>query len=111
MTRSECSALLSSFGISVALEDVDGWGTLRCSLSSITDLTGQVVHKPVRFRVEFLPHSATLTLGGDVVGGEKTPTVTSITLVQEKGALSAFKVVCARLRQEWSYVHPSLSLA
>ena len=94
----------------IHLDDPDGWGVLRCSVQSITDLQGVHVTKPVRFRVEFLPHSATLSLSGSGSGsgsggnggGGETPTVTSITLVQEKGALSAFKIVCARLRQEWS---------
>jgi hypothetical protein len=47
------------------------------------------VQKAVRFRVEF-------AVGRGSSGGGCT-----MTLVQEKGSVSAFRALCARLRAEW----------
>jgi len=67
------------------------------------DITGLIIPKSVRFRIEFLPHtrgSAMVPPSSPLPAGNTT----SITLVQEKGALSAFKAVYGRLRAEWRYV-------
>lgn len=50
------------------------------------------VVKAVRFRVEFHHTSASHTIAGYV---------TSLSLIQEKGALSSFKLIFNRLRREW----------
>lgn len=50
------------------------------------------VVKAVRFRVEFSHTSSSHALAGYI---------TSLTLVQEKGALSSFKLIFNRLRREW----------
>lgn len=55
------------------------------------------VAKAVRFRVEL--HSVT---HAHSVSGY----VTSLTIVQEKGALSSFKLVYNRLRREWDLDTP-----
>lgn len=69
------------------------------------DLNGQIIVKPVRFRVEFSPQFDNGLPSPAMDGSSPRPaTVTHFTLTQEKGALSAFKVVCARLRQEWRSV-------
>jgi hypothetical protein len=46
----------------------------------------------VRFRIEFI-------IGG---GGGSAGRGCTMTLVQEKGSVSAFRAVCARLRAEWT---------
>lgn len=53
--------------------------------------------KAVRFRVEF--HSV---VGTHVVAGFTT----SVSMIQEKGALSSFKLLYNRLRREWSFDAP-----
>ena len=50
------------------------------------------VVKAVRFRVEFNHTSASHSVAGYI---------TSLTLIQEKGALSSFKLIFNRLRREW----------
>ena len=92
-----------------------------------SDVSGIIVYKPVRFRIEFLPHSTWTTAAPRSPRmerqGSSTSTntahvsprstlntgrrnshqqiTTSMTMVQEKGALSSFRAVYGRLRAEW----------
>lgn len=95
-----------------------------------SDISGIIVSKQVRFRIEFLPHSSWTTAAprsprlerqGSYIGtgnnssnaSPRSSTLntgrrdshqqitTSMTMVQEKGALSAFRAVYGRLRAEW----------
>ena len=84
-TRAEARRLLAP----VLLPDPQADGALRARLEDAYDpSTGHLVQKAVRFRIEF-----TVGRGG---GG------CTMTLVQEKGSVSAFRAVCARLRGEWT---------
>jgi predicted lipid-binding transport protein (Tim44 family) len=99
------------------------------------DVTGIIIPKAVRFRIEFLPHSnwshqsgssgsgsaspsgrrssmrpspqhspnpSIRSANGSVMSAEGMSTIsTSMTMIQEKGALSAFKAVYGRIRAEW----------
>lgn len=38
VTRTECGNVLRSMGVTVALEDAGGWGTLRCNVERIQGL-------------------------------------------------------------------------
>ncbi|WVQ98704.1 hypothetical protein IAU59_005835 [Kwoniella sp. CBS 9459] len=109
-SRAECIKLLESFGASVILEDADGWGVLKCRVDEIRDVTGITIPKSVRFRIEFLPHAVWSTTSPHninnssniVPGSPRTGmTTTSMTMVQEKGALSSFRAVYGRIRAEW----------
>ncbi|OCF36519.1 CAMK/CAMKL/GIN4 protein kinase [Kwoniella heveanensis BCC8398] len=105
-SRAECIKLLESFGASVILEDADGWGVLKCRVDEIRGIT---IPKSVRFRIEFLPHAVWSTTSphhnSGAVPGSPNPrtgmTTTSMTMVQEKGALSSFRAVYGRIRAEW----------
>lgn len=59
------------------------------------------ISKPVRFRVEL--HNVT---HAHSVSGYTT----SLTMVQEKGALSSFKLVYNRLRREWELDTPPTAM-
>ena len=139
-SRVECIKLLESFGASVILEDADGWGVLKCRVDEIrgesgpiqvelsVDVSGIIISKPVRFRIEFLPHASwtptsphpshSPRIGSSPGPRSKQPpspnpsirsqggmsigqVSTSMTMVQEKGALSAFRAVYGRMRAEW----------
>jgi len=52
----------------------------------------------VRFRVDFTVGSGSSGGGGGGSGGGGC----TMTLVQEKGSVSTFRAVCARLRAEWT---------
>ena len=79
-------------------------GALRARIEEAYDpTTGHIVQKAVRFRIDF-------TVGG---GGGRGSNANGhnrggsgggciMTLVQEKGSVSAFRAVCARLRAEWT---------
>lgn len=96
------------------------------------DVTGIIISKSVKFRIEFLPHanwtpssphptnSPMSRRQGSAMSGRGGPASpnpsirssngmgsvsTSMTMVQEKGALSAFKAVYGRIRAEWRWVH------
>lgn len=126
ITRNETTRLLEQFGVVVALEDTDGWGQLRCRFDDVLDIsTGHVAQKQTRFRVEL--HSATggtspLPGGGALSALSNQNSISphlnsvrygvnkymmsgcqcAIVLVQEKGAVSTFRTVCRRLREEWT---------
>jgi hypothetical protein len=77
----------------------------------VADVNGVVTQKQVRFRVEFQPYRAPLPMSpapdGPVRAFSLAPPQTgalcacTLTLVQEKGALSTFRAVYQRLRFEW----------
>ncbi|WWC69471.1 uncharacterized protein I206_103412 [Kwoniella pini CBS 10737] len=112
-SRSECIKLLESFGASVILEDADGWGILKCRIDEIRDVTGIIIPKSVKFRIEFLPNTINNNNGfnspipgsPNLIGfnssNSRTTTTTNITMIQEKGALSSFKAIYGRIRSEW----------
>lgn len=100
---------------------------VRCRLDEIYDqVTGAVVQKQVRFRVEFGPcttqtHANTHSGGGDTLAMLPTPKLLTprlmstpmspipssggytsmVTLVLERGAVSTFKAVYLRVRETW----------
>ena len=79
-------------------------GALRARIEDAYDpTTGHIVQKAVRFRIDFTvggggrgSNGNGHTKGGCSGGG------CTMTLVQEKGSVSAFRAVCARLRAEWA---------
>ncbi|KAG8991026.1 hypothetical protein FRB90_001491, partial [Tulasnella sp. 427] len=100
ITRDECRKLLRSFGVSVVLQNSEGptGGILKCKLDEVRDPAGvMAVVKAVRFRVEFNHTSSSHAIVGYI---------TSLTLMQEKGALSSFKLIFNRLRREWELDTP-----
>ncbi|KAG8899364.1 hypothetical protein FRB99_006764, partial [Tulasnella sp. 403] len=95
VTRTECRKLLRSFGVKVIAENSESptGGILKCLLEEISDPAGvMAVVKSVRFRVEFHRTGMSQAVGGYL---------TSIVMVQERGALSSFKLVFNRLRRDW----------
>ena len=126
-TRHETTRLLKQFGVVVALEDSDGWGQLRCRLDDVLDAPiGTNTQKQTRFRVELYsaPVNAYSLHSGEgatsrlfqqnPVSPHLNPTRYStnkymmrgsqcaIVLIQEKGAVSTFRAVCRKLREEWT---------
>jgi len=109
-TRDETARLLEDFGVSVLLEDVQGWGVLKCKVDDVLDVSGVVTQKQVRFRVEFQPYRAPAPVSpalesptGRAFSLAPPPQLCActLTLVQEKGALSTFRAVYQRLKCEW----------
>ncbi|KAG8846080.1 hypothetical protein FRB91_001184 [Serendipita sp. 411] len=94
-TRNECTKLLLALGVTV---NVEGTGTLTCIFNGANDPAGVMAPvKPVRFRIEF----HTVTRPHAVAGF-----TTSIVIIQEKGALSTFKLLYNRLRRDWEFDTP-----
>ncbi|KAA1472090.1 Pkinase-domain-containing protein [Dentipellis sp. KUC8613] len=98
-TRAEACRLLSHFGVSVHQED----GVLRCRVDDGYDPhTGALVLKHVRFRIEFaVPPPGTVPLSPRRGGSGSSPYSCTMVLAQEKGAVSTFRAVYQRLREEW----------
>lgn len=103
-TRAEVRRLLAP----VLLPEPQPDGALRARIEEAYDpTTGHIVQKAVRFRIDF-------TVGGGGGGGGGTGRGSNsnsgsgscsgctMTLVQEKGSVSAFRAVSARLRAEWT---------
>jgi serine/threonine-protein kinase HSL1, negative regulator of Swe1 kinase len=92
----ECRRILLTMGVNVieAFSDpVHSDFSLHCQLDEIRDPTGlAVVAKAVTFRVEM--HRPT---AGQKAAGYQV----ELAFLQEKGALSSFKLVLNRLRREW----------
>ncbi|KAG1876307.1 hypothetical protein F4604DRAFT_692460 [Suillus subluteus] len=130
-TRNEAVRILEQFGVIVGLEETDGHGVLRCRMSDLIDtMSGSVVQKQVRFRVEFSSSSSSSSSHGQPqsptptsprlpmyhASGPMSPTfrygfgkpslgsgfTSAILLVQEKGSVSSFRMVCRWLREEWA---------
>jgi hypothetical protein len=101
-TRAEVRRLLAP----VLLPEPQPDGALRARIEDAYDpTTGHIVQKAARFRIDF-------TVGGGGGGGGAgrgsnsnsnscSGSGCTMTLVQEKGSVSAFRAVCARLRAEW----------
>ena len=93
-TRAEIRRLLAP----VLLPEPQPDGALRARIEDVYDpATGHVIQKAVRFRVEFSVGNG----GGSGCSGVASGGCT-MTFVQEKGSVSAFRAVCARLRAEWA---------
>ena len=126
-TRNETISLLQQFGVVIALEDADAWGQLRCRVDDVLDApTGNIIQKQTRFRVELYSapghqysaypgdgaasrlsqqnpispnlNPARYSMGKYMMSGSQC----AIVLIQEKGAVSTFRAVCRRLREEWT---------
>lgn len=92
VTREECRRLLSVMGVRAVLHS-QGLGVLKCKMDEFADPAGAMsVMKAVRFRVEVRRADSAQTAAG---------VVTVLQLVQEKGALSTFKLIYGRLKREW----------
>jgi hypothetical protein len=90
-TRAEIRRLIAP----VLLPEPQPDGALRARIEDVHDpATGHVIQKSVRFRVDFTVGGGSGSDGGS--GG------CTMTLVQEKGSVSAFRAVCARVRAEWT---------
>ena len=100
---------------------------VKCKLDEVHDeITGALVQKQVRFRVEFGPcttqiHANTHSDGGDTLTVPPTPKpltprlmstpmspipssggyTSMVTLILERGAVSTFKAVYLRVRETW----------
>ena len=102
-TRAEVRRLLAP----VLLPEPQPDGALRARIEDAYDpTTGHIVQKAVRFRVDF-----TVGVGGGGARGSNgnghsngggSGGGCTMTLVQEKGSVSAFRAVCSRLRAEWT---------
>ncbi|KAK4686868.1 serine/threonine-protein kinase HSL1, negative regulator of Swe1 kinase, partial [Tremellales sp. Uapishka_1] len=91
-TRDKAKRLLVDLGVRVAIVEVDGLRALKCRLDEVRDLQGvTTITKGVRFKVEFT--RATQSGGGGYN--------TLVSLTQEKGAMSSFKGIFNKLRQDF----------
>ena len=110
-TRAEARRLLAP----VLLPEPQPDGALRARIEDAYDpSTGHVVQKAVRFRIDFSAggggsggagrgsNGNSNGAGGGVGGGGCAGGGCTMTLVQEKGSVSAFRAVCARFRAEWT---------
>ncbi|PVG03135.1 Pkinase-domain-containing protein [Serendipita vermifera] len=94
-SRDECKRLLAAMGVSVSIENS---GHLLCQFDGVHDPSGVMgAIKPVKFRVEV--HGV---LHSHAIAGY----VTSLSIIQDKGALSTFKLLYNRLRREWNLDTP-----
>ena len=139
-TRKEAIRILERFGVVVCPEEVDGHAVLRCRMSEFADTTSSSAgQKQVRFRVEFSSSSqeqwqtrspqlgaaaSPRSPGGHHVLAPMSPTsrygssklsldsgfACAVVLVQEKGSMSSFRILCGRLKEEWT-LDDSRSLA
>jgi hypothetical protein len=107
--RAEIRRLLAP----VLLPEPQPDGALRARVEDAYDpATGHIVQKAVRFRVEFAvgcSGGAGGGGGGGSGGGSSSGGNNgsdgggcTMTFVQEKGSVSAFRAVCGRLRAEWT---------
>jgi serine/threonine protein kinase len=101
-SREECKRILHLLGVRAVLIHADGPGILKCRLDEMTDPAGVMgVTKAVRFRVEV--HAA--SEAQEAAGYQAV-----LQLVQEKGAVSSFRLVYSRLRREWDLDAPKIPL-
>lgn len=98
-TRAEVRRLLAP----VLLPEPQPDGALRARIEDAYDLTtGHIVQKAVRFRIDFTVGGGRGSNGNGHNKGGGSAGGCTMTLVQEKGSVSAFRAVCSRLRAEWS---------
>ena len=123
-TREETTMALAHAGVTILTSETN---LVKCRLDEVCDqITGAVIQKQVRFRVEFGP-CTTQTYANAHFGGGDTPAVppapklstprlmstpmspipsssgftSMVTLVLERGAVSTFKALYLRLREMW----------
>lgn len=114
-TRDEMTRLLLQCGVMITAVEPPVSCVFRCKIEDIHDeVTGVILQKQVRFRVEF----SVLSVGnGDIFSSRTmspklaqhptTPTyntgmfASAVVLVLEKGAVSTFKGAYFRLRESW----------
>ncbi|TFK51778.1 Pkinase-domain-containing protein [Heliocybe sulcata] len=105
-TREECRRLLMGMGVQVThCRSTDGLDVLKCRLEEVRDPAGVMdTTKAVQFRVEVQRPTHAQTIAGFTI---------LLNLIQEKGALSSFRLMYNRLRREWDLdaPRPSLSLS
>ena len=108
-TRNEVRRLLQSLGVSV-LEDFQ-WGILKCRAEDIYEGTAQI-QKACRFRVEVTSAAAYAPPASAMSPQLALPAArsrsvcvpgcdTALALVLEKGSVTTFKAVHARLLADW----------
>jgi hypothetical protein len=97
-TRAEVRRLFAP----VLLPEPQPDGALRARIEDAYDpTTGHIVQKAVRFRIDFtVGNGGGRGSNGNGNGGSGGGC--TMTLVQEKGSVSAFRAMCARLRAEWT---------
>ncbi|KZT27880.1 Pkinase-domain-containing protein, partial [Neolentinus lepideus HHB14362 ss-1] len=93
-TREECRRLLIGMGVQIThCRSADGLDVLKCKLEEVRDPAGAMdVAKAVQFRVEVQRPSHAQSVAGFTI---------LLNLIQEKGALSSFRLMYNRLRREW----------
>ena len=98
--RAEVRRLLAP----VLLPEPQPDGALRARIEDAYDpVTGHIMQKAVRFRVDFtVGGTGRGNGGGGAGGGSSQGGGCTMTFVQEKGSVGAFRAVCARLRAEWT---------
>ena len=95
--RAEARRLLAP----VLLPEPQPDGALRARIEDAYDpTTGHIVQKAVRFRIDFAVGGGGSSRGNSYSGS--CGSGCTMTLVQEKGSVSAFRAVCARFRAEWT---------
>ena len=123
-TREEMTKALTHAGVTILTSETN---LVKCRLDEVYDeITGAVVQKQVRFRVEFgfcttQVHAHTHSGGGDMLAVPPTPKLLTprlmstpmspipnsgghasmVTLVLERGAVSTFKATYLRVREMW----------
>ena len=98
-SRSACRRLLSNAGINVTTMHADDSRAtfLQCKLDEVRDPAGVMsITKAVKFRVEF--HAL------DTRGAAEPCYQVVIEIILEKGALSSFRLIHQRVRNEWDFV-------
>ncbi|KAA1468869.1 Pkinase-domain-containing protein [Dentipellis sp. KUC8613] len=101
-SRDECNRLLNSIGVRVVLTHAESHGILKCKVDEHADPASPTgLMKAVRFRVEV---QRATQLQAD--SGYQS----SLQMIQEKGALSSFKLVYSRLKREWDLDAPQIPL-
>ncbi|TFY81631.1 hypothetical protein EWM64_g2381 [Hericium alpestre] len=101
-SREECWRLLNNVGVRVVLTHAESLGVLKCKMDEMADPAGVMgVVKAVRFRVEIRDATSAHSAAGYQ---------TELQLIQEKGALSSFKLVYNRLKRDWDLDAPQIPL-
>ncbi|KAK4049021.1 serine/threonine-protein kinase gin4 [Microbotryomycetes sp. JL201] len=120
-SRQECLRLLSSMGVNVTVQSVDGMTVLKCRVYELRESNGTSSGplKTVKFRVEVATQSTSSPMSSPMLGGpsglvergissadlkKQYPTV--VTLVMEKGAHSTFRATFNKLRHSWEFDSP-----
>ncbi|TFK46841.1 Pkinase-domain-containing protein [Heliocybe sulcata] len=123
----ETVRVLEEAGVFVMMEDSEGTGVLKCRMDDIVDQMGIVLQKSVRFRVEFSPiqagqagsaarfvppqvpvsssrmssHASSMLAKSSMKNVAGTGVSCAMVLIQEKGAVSTFRLIYSRLKDHW----------